>query len=63
MQGQPEADRRRPGPAQDQALGGHGQGQDVGRRIGCCGRQEGGIEREREGIRESCTAQRISPDS
>ena len=44
MQGQPEADRRGPGPAQDQAFGGHGQGQDVSRRNSC--RQEGGVEPE-----------------
>ena len=66
MQGQPEADRRRPGPAQGQALGGHGQGQDVGRRISCRGRQERGVEgspRVSVGLREEfCTALRISTD-
>ena len=43
MQRQPEADRRRPGPAQDPALPAHGQGQDVGRRSSRC--KEGGVDR------------------
>ena len=56
MQRQPEADRRRPGPAQDPALPAHGQGQDVGRRGSCC--KEGGV----EGAQEYCTVRRISHD-